>query len=139
MKNALGPDCEQWPKIGCESKSSPFKSGPPMVAELNVEAAWQALIAERLLRQLDDAIEECRGVFFDAAEKISPEELFDVIPLSSPMTREIGGRDFVTRCPVDPWEGQGKQAFTAQSRCEEALQIAENDEDHLQEVMKVAM
>eukprot|EP00959_Pyramimonas_sp_CCMP1952_P224221 4688451-Pyramimonas_sp.AAC.1 len=60
MRSAFGLDCEKWPKIGRGCKFFPIKSGPAMVGELKVGAAWQALTADRLPRQFDDAIRERR-------------------------------------------------------------------------------
>eukprot|EP00959_Pyramimonas_sp_CCMP1952_P326721 6839189-Pyramimonas_sp.AAC.1 len=75
-----GVDIEGWPNIGRGSKFLPCKSGPSMVAELKVGNVWEALVAERLPQQLDDAIKECHFQFFDAAQKINPEELFELMP-----------------------------------------------------------
>eukprot|EP00959_Pyramimonas_sp_CCMP1952_P196225 4102484-Pyramimonas_sp.AAC.1 len=82
------------------------------MVELKVGDGWQALIAEGLPQQFDDAIDECQCEFFDAAKKMSPEEPFDALPMSSPMTHKIEGCDLVARCPVDKWQRQGKKAFT---------------------------
>eukprot|EP00959_Pyramimonas_sp_CCMP1952_P429998 9005980-Pyramimonas_sp.AAC.1 len=66
-----------------------------MVVELMVGHGWRPFIAEGLPRHLGDAIEKCHCEFFDAARKMSPEELFDVLPMSFPMTRNAEGCDLV--------------------------------------------
>eukprot|EP00959_Pyramimonas_sp_CCMP1952_P059744 1247996-Pyramimonas_sp.AAC.1 len=70
---------------------------------------------------------------------MSPEELFALIQISSPMTHKIEGCDRVARYPVDQRERSGRRAFTVQSWCELALKIATNDEEGLHKVMKVVI
>eukprot|EP00959_Pyramimonas_sp_CCMP1952_P239782 5010839-Pyramimonas_sp.AAC.1 len=60
LKRTFGAECDGWPEIGRGCKFLSFESGPPMVAGLKVGNAREAFAAERLPRQLDCAIKECR-------------------------------------------------------------------------------
>eukprot|EP00959_Pyramimonas_sp_CCMP1952_P406164 8512190-Pyramimonas_sp.AAC.1 len=80
MKGDFGADCEGWPDYGRKSKFLPLQSGPSMAVEFNVGNGWEALAAERLPQQLDDDVKECHCKFYDAAQKMSPEELAELIP-----------------------------------------------------------
>eukprot|EP00959_Pyramimonas_sp_CCMP1952_P133912 2800594-Pyramimonas_sp.AAC.1 len=82
------------------------------MVELKMGTARQALTADRLALQLDDAMKERRCEFFHAAEEMIPEGRVDVPPPSFPMTRKIEGCDLVARRPVDRWGRSGKRAFT---------------------------
>eukprot|EP00959_Pyramimonas_sp_CCMP1952_P336885 7054403-Pyramimonas_sp.AAC.1 len=66
-----------------------------MVVELKVGEKLEALVAERLPQALDDAIKDNHYTFYDAAQKMSPEGLFELIPIAFPMTHEVDGCDLI--------------------------------------------
>eukprot|EP00975_Prorocentrum_lima_P071141 12936028-Prorocentrum_lima.AAC.1 len=48
---------------------------------------WEAFMADRFPKQLDDEIKEVHKQFYMAAQHLEPEELQDSLPMTLPMTR----------------------------------------------------
>eukprot|EP00959_Pyramimonas_sp_CCMP1952_P008388 175364-Pyramimonas_sp.AAC.1 len=88
-----------------------------MAVELKVRNGWEALAAERLPQQLDDAIKERHYQFFDAAQEMSREELFKLILAPFPMRHKAKGCALIARCLVHAWDRAGRKAFTLQGPC----------------------
>eukprot|EP00959_Pyramimonas_sp_CCMP1952_P171619 3586518-Pyramimonas_sp.AAC.1 len=70
---------------------------------------------------------------------MGPEVLFELIPVSFPMTHTATVCDLAARCPVDAWERAGGKASSVQSLCELALKISKNHEGNPRQVMKIAL
>eukprot|EP00959_Pyramimonas_sp_CCMP1952_P090555 1895661-Pyramimonas_sp.AAC.1 len=81
----------RYPDIGCTARFRPCKRGASMVVELKVGGNWEAFLVGRLPWNIDDAIKRNRCKLYDAAQKMSPEELFELIPPSCPMTHQVRG------------------------------------------------
>eukprot|EP00975_Prorocentrum_lima_P052761 11059083-Prorocentrum_lima.AAC.1 len=50
------------------------------------DGSWEAFMAERFPNNLDDEIKKVHGAFYLSAQKLEPEALKDVLPVSLPMT-----------------------------------------------------
>ena len=61
-----------------------------MVVELKMgNGEWQSFIADRLPQELDDAVKGHHAAFFMAQKELTPDELFDVLPVAYPMTHHM--------------------------------------------------
>ena len=81
---------EHWPTIGCGSKFVPWKRGPSMVGELLMEDnTWTSFLRKRPPAKLLDAIMENRLAFYEAAGKLQPEKIMDMIPITFPMVNVL--------------------------------------------------
>ncbi len=88
------------------------------------------MICRRPPPQLWDAIYKKREAFYEAAGKVSPEDILAAIPITFPQTHVVGADIFpgVSRFPVDDWEDAGEPIMTQAMWCTFAMTIAEKDE-----------
>ena len=143
LAREYGKDFNDWPRIGCHQGFRAFRNGPSMVVEMKIDGEFQAFMSERLPEALDDAIKkrnyEC---FTKACDALSPQEIYDALPMCFPMTHTItvGGKPFrgVARYPLAAWEAQGAPVMTRASWAKFCMKIAEKDLTNLEHVFKVA-
>ena len=64
-------------------------------------------MANRLPAELGDAIKGQPAAFFMAQKELTPDELFDVLPVAYPMTHQLPEFPGVARYPVDAWAAMG--------------------------------
>eukprot|EP00959_Pyramimonas_sp_CCMP1952_P031697 665143-Pyramimonas_sp.AAC.1 len=91
MKRGVGEDYEKWSDIGCRAKPRPRTAGPSVAVEPTVGEKREAFVAERLPQKLGNATRGGHCEFYDAAQKVSPEELRELIPPPAPVTRQVEG------------------------------------------------
>ena len=80
-----------------------------MVVEIRTkEDMWVSFASERLPTELDDAIKAKHSIFYNAAAKISPEQLLASLPMTFPMTHPYKGFPGIARYPVSKRENEGQ-------------------------------
>eukprot|EP00975_Prorocentrum_lima_P068781 12922564-Prorocentrum_lima.AAC.1 len=58
-----------------------------MVMEMQMkDGTWEAFMADHFPDKLDDEIKKVHEAFYLSAQKLEPEQLKDVLPMSLPMT-----------------------------------------------------
>eukprot|EP00959_Pyramimonas_sp_CCMP1952_P316963 6634333-Pyramimonas_sp.AAC.1 len=80
MNMDFSEDYEKWPDVGFKARPHSRKRGPSMVVELNVGGKREAFVSEGPPQRLHGAIEGGRCKFNSAAQRVSPEELHELIP-----------------------------------------------------------
>ena len=135
MKDVYGDDITAWPQRGCQAKFKPFARGASRVIEMrNSETGeWKAFLAARVPEQLDDEIKKVRAQFFQAMEKLEPQDVQDLIPMFMPKTHVIPGvaTAGIARYPVDQWIREGQLMISEKGWAKLCIRIAQNDISNL--------
>ena len=94
---------------------------------------WEAVLAERLPTILDDEIKKHHAAFSVASDKLTPEQVYDALPISYPMTNVVDPNEMpgIARYPVWRWERGGAVCLTQAMWCKICMKIAENDMENL--------
>ena len=114
-----------------------------MVMELKVENEIKAFVSERLPEALDDAIKKRNyDKFRSVCDKLSPQELYDSLPMCFPMTHtlEVDGKPFrgVARYPLLEWEAQGALVMARKHWAKFCMKVASKDLTNLEHLFRVA-
>ena len=132
-------ELDKWPSLGCRCKFFPWAKGASMVVELKLDDdTWTAIMAERMPSTLDNAIKGHHAKFYMSIGKLSPETLFEKIPIGFPMTHQVKGFPGIALYPVEEFERHGELMITEVGWCKMAMKVAENDMEHLEGVFTVA-
>ena len=76
---------------------------------------------------LDDAIKKQQAQFYKASEKLTAEELYDIIPMTFPMTLLFAEFPGIAKYPIDLWEREGHLALDKKGWCKLIAKIASKD------------
>ena len=115
-----------------------------MVMEIKNGETWEAFMSERLPQPLDDAIKSDQycTYFFKAAEQMSPEEMFDYIPMRFPMAHLLthGGRKMkgIAKYPIADWLRSGSPVMTESGWAAFIIAVSKRDTTHLASLMQLA-
>ena len=111
-----------------------------MVAELEVTPyVWEAFLCERPPTKLLDAILRKRLELCEAPQRLSPEDVQRMIPITFPATH-VFDPDTLPGCarfPVDDWIREGKPYMSLASWVILCKKICENDMQNLASVFSV--
>ena len=139
MTLKFGEDWRAWPKIGCGAKFVPYKKGKSRAIELKLDdGTWEAFLADRLPKNLDDEIKRVHADFYKAAEKCTAAELIETIPVTFPMTHLFKEFPGIAKYPVDQWEREGELVLDQAGWCKICLKIAEKDMTNLGMIFETA-
>jgi len=143
LSKEYGNDFNLWPRIGCQQGFRPYRNGPSMVMELKIGGEYKAFMSERLPEALDDAIKKKNyNAFNRACQSMSPQEIYDSLPMCFPMTHviKVNGKPFrgVARYPLAEWERSGMPVMTKVCWAKFCMKIAEKDFTNLEHVFRVA-
>ena len=117
----------------------PFKKKKSRAIEIKLDdGTWEAFLADRLPKNLDDEIKKVHADFYKAAEKCTAAELFDTTPVTFPMTHLYEEFPGIAKYPVDKWEREGNLVLDAKGWCKICLKIAEKDMDNLGTIFETA-
>ena len=85
-----------------------------MVVELQVGGEWIAFAADRFPTELDDAIKAKHTAFYMATNYMTPEELFNVIPIGLRITHQIDSDIMpgIAKYPVDEWAATESPSYS---------------------------
>ena len=138
-----GPDYQKWPQIGCHQWFRPFANGASCVVELKVGEEWQAFVSERLPPALDDEIKGRNYRKFKVAcARLTPQEIYNVLPMCFPMTHQlqVNGKPFrgIARYPLAEWTLKGSPVMTQKHWAKFCMKVAENDITNLEKLFLVA-
>ena len=114
-----------------------------MVMELKIGGEYKAFMSERLPEALDDAIKKKNyNAFNKACKAMTPQEIYDSLPMCFPMTHviQVNGKPFrgVARYPLAEWEREGMPVMTKLCWAKFCMKIAEKDFTNLEHVFRVA-
>jgi len=143
LSREYGDDFNTWPRIGCQQGFRPFKNGPSMVMEMKIDGEYKAFMSERLPEALDDAIKKQNyHAFNNACKALTPQEIYDSLPMCFPMTHviEVNGKPFrgVARYPLAEWERKGMPVMTKVCWAKFCMKVAEKDFTNLEHVFRAA-
>jgi hypothetical protein len=143
LSREYGSDFNRWPRIGCEQGFRPFANGASCVVELKIGDEWKAFVSERMPPALDDEIKGRNYQYFQrACERITPQDLYDALPMCFPMTHQLmlNGTVFrgIARYPIKLWEAQGQPMMTQKCWAKFCMKIAANDLTNLESLFRVA-
>ena len=69
-----------------------------------------------------------------AEGKITPAEVYNLIPMSFPVTHNLPEFPFISKYPIDDWEAAGSPCFSKRSWYKLVMRICKNDMEHLGEL-----
>ena len=110
---------------------------------MKIDGEFKAFMSERLSEALDDAIKKKNyNCFNNACGALTPQEIYNSLPMCFPMTHTITvrGKPFrgVARYPLTAWELQGAPVMTKVHWAKFCMKIAEKDFTNLEHVFRVA-
>ena len=114
-----------------------------MVMEMKIDGEYRAFMSERLPEALDDAIKKKNyNAFNNACQALSPQEIYESLPMCFPMTHTImeKGKPFrgVARYPLAAWEREGAPVMTRLHWAKICMRIAQKDFTNLEHVFRAA-
>ena len=86
---------------------------------------------------MDDEIKKVHSEFFKSSTFVTPEDLKDIIPITSPMTHVLEGEDFVgiARYPIGQWIASGEPKITSAGWVKLCVKIATKGTANLNNIL----
>lgn len=113
-------DYKKFPHVGCGATFRPWKRGPSMVCEIQMNGkVWEAFLADITPQALDDQLKKVSYNVLSASFKlVTPMDMLKAIPITMPMTHlaTVDGKEMVgvARYPLDAWAAVGNPCFTSE-------------------------
>ena len=101
------------------------------------DGTWGSFMTARIPETIDDEIKKHNAAFLMAANTMSPDELFEIAPLSFPMTHPVPAFPLIAKYPVDAWEEAGAPFFDEDSWIKFGKAVAKKDLRNLDSLFKV--
>jgi hypothetical protein len=143
LEAEYGMDIAQWPNIGCGGGFRACSNGPSMVIEVRVdseEGTWEAFLSERLPPIIDDCIKgEHLAAFQKAMGKVSPDEIYDLLPMTFPKTHNLvhNGKVLrgISKYPIDEWMKKDRPVMTSLMWVTFVRAVAMHDVENLTHIL----
>ncbi len=135
MTKRFGPDKRNWTTPCCGANFAPWRKGASKVIEMRMaDGEWKAILADRLPEQLDDEIKGVLHEWHAAAQRITPEDIMNAIPLTMPKVNKtsIPG---VSRFDFTEWKRLGEPTLTQAGWVVLCKIIASKDPMNLQHIL----
>ena len=160
MQALWGDDPKGWPIVGCGHGFRPYSDGPSMVLSVLTrkdggEEKWEAMMAERLPKLLDDAVKSARHISLDKlCNNMDPDQIYRLLPMSFPVSpdnevyvqppgdwnnppgpaKKVCG---VVQYPVRDWRACGAHYISGASWCKLMMVLGSGDPE-MAEIVEIA-
>jgi hypothetical protein len=135
LKKLLGPISSEWPTVGCGKLYKPFANGPGLIIEHKTgDGTWTAFRADLMPEILDDCIKARQVAWNRAAQALTADQVYDLIPRTYPKTNPVALADYqqfpgIGRFDFIKWEQDNAQVLTTAGWCQLAMRIAAGNPD----------
>ena len=149
-----------WPVVGCGRGFRAYSDGPSMVLSVLTkkdggEESWEAMMAERLPQNLDDAVKRTRHISLDTlCNNMDPDKIYRMMPMSFPVSpdnevmvtppgdwnqaagppKKVCG---VVQYPVKQWKECGAHYLSGTSWCKLMMVLGSNNPE-MAEIVEIA-
>ena len=103
-----------------------------------MDGQWIAFMADRMPPALDDAIKGRHWEMAKALGKMSPQDLWEFVPMVFPMTNHHPVFPMLSRFPVEKWKRAGAPSWSTKGWCKFCSRLYQNNRSGLKHVFDVA-
>ena len=102
------------------------------------DGQWIAFMADRMPPALDDAIKGRHWEMANALGQMSPQDLWEFVPMVFPMTNRHPVFPMMSRFPVEEWKRAGAPYLSTKGWCKFCIRLYQNNLSGLKHVFDVA-
>ncbi|CAE7210813.1 unnamed protein product [Symbiodinium sp. CCMP2592] len=122
------PDIPFPAELGCGARFVPWKRGESMVLEFpGPENSTLAMMADLMPEILDDEVKKNKTAWYEGLNNMSPQQLYDLVPVIVPKVYAIEGCPQIGRFPVDEHINKKEPKLTTAGWWRLARYISEKD------------